>query len=139
MLTRLRQVAGRRPLLFGIGLTFALTWPVDLALATKSHDKLPFHLPELIGFSVGYGFFVAALFASWAAGGWREVRALLRRYLIWHVGLVWIVVALFTRPALILAALALDVLLGGPRPHFAQPFVRNFIPENLSLWLVAPV
>lgn len=59
----------KHPLLIGIGLMFALTWPVYASL----------------GLFVGWGLSAAALFVTAIAYGRAGVIALLRRFLIWRV------------------------------------------------------
>ena len=134
----LRDMARRRPLALGYFLIFLFTWPVDLAMAAQSQGRLPFDVPEALGLFVGYGFVLAAIIAAAIVGGLQEIGSLLRRYLIWRVGLAWYAIVLLLPPAVTLAAIGVDWLAGGMTPDFSQPFVRKLLPDELSLWVIAP-
>jgi hypothetical protein len=54
MMTRLWSNARRHPLALGFVLIYALTWPIDLALAAQSQGRLPFHVPEVVGLLCDY-------------------------------------------------------------------------------------
>lgn len=64
MWPRIRNNARRHPSLLGFVLIFLFTWPIDLAMAAQSQAWLPFHVPALLAFLVGYGFVVAAILAT---------------------------------------------------------------------------
>jgi hypothetical protein len=80
---------------------------------------------------MGYGPTIAALLVSGAAGGWTEIRELLKRLLIWRVGWGWWAVTLFLNGAIILGALGLYAVLGNELPPF-PPLGPGLV---LKLWL----
>jgi uncharacterized protein len=135
--SRLAQLFTRYPIVVGFILMFVLTWPLDLGLAAQSRGLLPFHIPPILGLFVGYGFVAASLMMSGIVSGKAGITALLRRLLIWRVGLPWYGVVLFGFAAINLLAIGIHVLLGGAMPDFAQPFARQLIGPSLNLWLGA--
>jgi uncharacterized protein len=135
--SRLAQLFTRYPVAIGFILMFALTWPLDLGLAAQSRGLLPFHIPPILGLFVGYGFVAAALMMTGIVSGKAGIAALLRRLLIWRVGLPWYGIVLFGAAALDLVAISIHVLLGGTMPDFAQPFARQLVGPSLNLWVAA--
>src|SRR5215207_7170944 len=125
--SRLAQLFTRYPVVIGFILMFALTWPLDLGLAAQSRGLLPLHIPPILGLFVGYGFVAASLMMSGIVSGKAGITALLRRLLIWRVGLPWYGVVLFGFAAINLVAIGIHVLLGGAMPDFAKPFARQLI------------
>jgi membrane protease YdiL (CAAX protease family) len=59
---------------------------------------------------------LSALVVTAIIGGKPGVSALLRKFTKWRVGLLWYLIALFLQPALNLAAIYLNMLLGAPAP-----------------------
>ena len=91
-------------------LAFALSWllwPFVLA-NPESTPMLP------------YGPIIAAFIVLALTRGWDGVRDLLRGIVRWRVGLGWYAVALLLPVAILLAALYLNALLGGPTPTAAD-------------------
>lgn len=109
----------RNSLIVGLVLMFALTWPFYSAL----------------GLFVGYGLAVAALIVSGLTLGRVGVRALLRRFLIWRVGVQWYLVTLFGPAILGLAAIGANFVLSGTAPDFANVHARQLFGTSASLWL----
>jgi membrane protease YdiL (CAAX protease family) len=124
----------RFPVTAGLVLMFALTWPVDLWAAADSHGWTWWRLPPVVPVLVGYGFVVASLVATGVVEGRSGIRALLRRFLVWRVGVVWYAVVLLGPAATDLAAIAVHVALGGPAPNFDRVFARQLFPPELALW-----
>jgi len=135
--SRLAQLFTRYPIAVGFILMFALTWPLDLGLAAQSRGLLPFHIPPILGLFVGYGFVAASLIMTGIVSGKAGIAALLRRLLIWRVGLPWYGVVLFGAAAINLGATGIHVLLGGAMPDFTQPFARQLVGPSLNLWVAA--
>jgi uncharacterized protein len=135
--SRLAQLFARYPVVIGFILMFALTWPLDLGLAAQSRGLLPFYIPPVLGLFVGYGFVSAAVMMTSIIKGKAGIAALLRRLLIWHVGLPWYGVVLFGFAAIDLVAIGIHVLLGGAMPDFANPFARQLVGPSLNLWVAA--
>jgi len=129
----------RHPVLGGFILMFACTWPMYLWAAADSHGLTALRIPPILPILVGYGFVVAALVATGITEGRDGIRALLRRFLIWRVGLRWYVVVLLGAAVVGLTAIALPVVFGGAAPDFAQPFATRIFPPGVSLWVAAPL
>lgn len=83
---------GRHRLLAFFVLTFGLTWPIMLADALGSYGLLPFRL-TLAGLGIilvllmGFCPTFAALIVTGATGGRAGIHALVRRLLLWRVGI----------------------------------------------------
>lgn len=131
---KLGQLARRYPLWFGFGLMFACTWTIDLAIAAQSHGLLQINVHPLLALFVGYGFVIASLFATALQTGKAGVLALLKRFLIWPVGIGWCLVALLSFGVIDLLALALHLLLGGPQLDFRATYASQIFGLELSLW-----
>ena len=131
----------RSPLLVFFVLAYLIAWSTNLVQA----GLLPFQLPlPLLDFLVNWAPGFAALIVATAIGGLGGVRTLLRPLLMWRVGLGWYSVALLLPPLLVLAAIGLSVLLGGPLPQFSHtfgpqlallPILLLFYPD-LTWWLL---
>ena len=80
----------------------------------------------------------AALIVSAMIGGKAAVLALLRKLTVWRVGWRWYVVALLLQPALNLAAIYLNVLLGAPAPTIAAFGSGSALLGTFALRLVNP-
>jgi membrane protease YdiL (CAAX protease family) len=140
MLSQLLGLLKRYPVLAGFILMFACTWPIDLWAAANSHGLLlSLPIPPILPLFVGYGFVVASLIMTGIISGWAGIRALLRQFLVWRVGLPWYGVVLFGFAVINLAAIALHVLLGGAVPDFAQPFARQIVGPSFNLWVALPL
>jgi membrane protease YdiL (CAAX protease family) len=109
----------RHPLVIGIVLMFALTWPFYSAL----------------GLFVGYGLALASLIMTGLTEGCAGVRALLRRFLIWRVGVQWYLVILFGPAILGLAAIGLDFVLGGTTPDFSNIEAQRIFGTSANPWI----
>lgn len=131
-------VSTRRSIVVGIVLVFAFTWPIELGLAAQSRGLLPFTIPDVLGILIGYAIVAATLVATALEGGAAAVRRILRRFLVWRIAPRRYAVALLVLPGLYLAALAINVALGGTVPDFGAPYVTRFVPAGLALWLVVP-
>lgn len=109
----------KHSLVAGLVLMFALTWPFYQAL----------------GLVVGYGLAAAALLVTALTAGRQSVRALLRRFLLWRVGLRWYLVVLLLPAALGLAAIGLHRLLGGPPVDWSAALARDLFGDSATMWL----
>jgi CAAX protease family protein len=128
-------VARKHPVSAGFVVMFAFTWPIDLwaAAASRGWVVAP---PPILPLLVGYGFVVAAILMSGIVDGPGSVRTLLRRYLVWRVSVRWYVVVLLGPAMIYTAAVALHLALGG---RLEEPFIRNIVGPETSLWAVAPL
>jgi membrane protease YdiL (CAAX protease family) len=113
----------RHSLAMGIVLMFALTWPFYAAL----------------GLFVGYGLALAALIVTSLTLGREGVGELLRRFLIWRVGVQWYLVILLGPAILALAAIGLNAVLTGASPNFDNVYARQIFGTSSHLgYLVVP-
>lgn len=101
----------RHPLPAYFVIAFLGTWLaiIPLALSQEGSGLLPYTLPEaismLIFFGAAYaGPLLSALFVTAIESGRPGVRELLRRIVLWRVGLQWYVVAIFIFMAIFLVA-----------------------------------
>lgn len=130
----------RYPVLSGFVLMFVCTWPIDLWAAANSHGLLlSLPIPPILPLLIGYGFVIASLIMTGIISGWAGIRALLRQFLMWRVGLSWYGVILFGPAIIYLSAIAIHVLIGGAVPDFTQPFARQIIGPTLNLWVALPI
>jgi membrane protease YdiL (CAAX protease family) len=135
----LSSVMKRHDVLLDFVLIFLCTWSIDLTIAAQDRGWLPTIIPSWLGIFVGFGFVIAALVATSIVEGWAGIRALLRRYLIWRVGVVWFAVVLLGPVLIDLTAIGMAWLAGGAAPSFNQPFVRQVLDfdPSMSLGLLA--
>jgi membrane protease YdiL (CAAX protease family) len=115
----LKDFLRRHSLVVGIALMFALTWPFYSAL----------------GLFVGYGLALASLIMTGLTLGRAGVVALLRRYLIWWVGIQWYLVVLLGPAILILTGTGLNLVLGGAAPDFKNVEARHVFGTSTNLWI----
>jgi len=109
----------KHPVLWYFVLVFAFTY--GLSILTSSE-----FIPLGLGSLFISGPIVAALIVSAALGGWTEIKQLLKKILIWRVGIQWyLFVFLFPVIARLLAA-GIDVLLGGQAPQFLSSKSVNY-------------
>ena len=97
------------------GLMFLLAWPFLImdALGSQGLISKP---PMILGFATGWAPGIAAIVVTAMIAGRQGVSDLLRRFLIWRVGLQWYLVALFVIAAMILGGIWLHSLFGGTMP-----------------------
>ena len=129
----------RYPVLSGFLLMFLCTWPVDLWAAASSRGWVSHPIPALLPILVGYGFVVAAVAMTAIIDGRAGVGALLRRFLVWRVGVFWYVVVLAGPLVVDVAGIALDALVSGTVPAFGQPIASRIFGPSVVLWAALPV
>jgi uncharacterized protein len=76
---------------------------------------------------------------TWLLDGRVGVGVLLRRFLVWRVGLVWYAVVLLGPAAVDLTAIGVHVLFGGAVPDFGQTLGRQIVGPSVALWLAVPL
>lgn len=128
----------RHPVSTGFMLMFLCTWPVDLWGAANSHGWALPQIPPILPLLVGYGFVVAAVVMTGILDGRAGIRALLRQFLVWRVGLLWYGVVLLGPFAVDLVAVALYAA-GGGVPDFRHPYALQIVGPSFDLWAVLPV
>lgn len=119
----------RYSLPLGVILMFLLTWPINLANA----GFIPVHIPFVVSLLIGYGIVVASLIMTALTLGKDGVIALLKRFLIWHVGWKWYLVALFLFPATILCGVLLNAAITHTALDFSTVFAHNIFGASASL------
>ncbi len=136
--TRLRQVMRQHPLVFFYLMAFGLSWVVELLLLGLWHqpsgnvgEALRSILPALIGGPILPAFIMTGL--TEGRGG---MGRLLRRCVLWRVGLQWYLFVLIGFPALILLSLLVPP---GAIATFREPvplLVLSYLPAFIVIFLV---
>jgi membrane protease YdiL (CAAX protease family) len=108
----------RQPLLSMYIILFVLGWSGLILQVLDSQGLLSMPLPvsAFIQILTGWAPGIAAVLITAVLAGRAGVRDLLRRFLIWRVGLPWYILALFLIAAIILGGIGLHVLFGGAVP-----------------------
>jgi membrane protease YdiL (CAAX protease family) len=110
MMSRLSSVVKRHPLIAFFLLAYALTWWASIVYAFYPN---PFPV-------FPYGPFLAAIIVLGLTTGKSGIKQLLRRIVLWRVGLRWYAIALFLPIVLAVVAVYLNVLLGAPAPTLGE-------------------
>jgi uncharacterized protein len=109
----------RHPLITFFVLAYSLTW-LGWTLPDKIYTGTPLTFILALPFFVMIaGPLLSAIIVTAIISGKAGVFALLRKFMIWRVGLGWYVVALLLMPAMALTAIYLNVLFGAPAPTAA--------------------
>lgn len=111
-----KSLIQRYPVISMSLLTLIFAWPGLIWEALYSRGFIASQSPLLLSLLIGWVPGISAVVVSAILAGQAGVRALLRRFLVWRVGVVWYVIALFMLAALILGGIGLHVLLGGAMP-----------------------
>jgi CAAX protease family protein len=114
--TGLKAFVKRHQLISMYILLFVLAWSVLIPQALYSQGLLSAPLPAFLEILTGWAPGIAAVVVTLLVLGRTSVRELLRRFLIWRVGLQWYLTAFFLLAALILGGIGLHVLFGGGMP-----------------------
>ena len=119
-------------------LTYILSWGVGLLTDAvwEVTQSVLLALPLLI---LSLAPLSAVLIVSALIGGKGAILALLRKLTIWRVGWRWYLLVLFLQPALNLAAIYLNVLLGAPAPTAAAFGTLPALLGAFALRLVNPL
>jgi uncharacterized protein len=148
----LKRLIKRHPLIAFFVIAFAGEWIVTLplVLAQNGLGLFPYTIPDVGPYPVSYYFATLAAIAgptlasftvTAMTGGAAEVRQLLRRYVLWRVGLRWYLLVLVGLP---LIQLALSSVFLGTAPLSA--FIRQwplyfttFLPNVLIIGVAAQI
>ena len=122
----------RNSLIIGILLMFLLTWPIDLS----NSGVLPFKVPFAIYIFLGWGFIFASLIMTGLTLGRDAVVALLKRFLIWRVDLVWYPVAFFLIPGLNYLAILLNAMMTKKPIDFSTVLAYDIFGPSVNLALL---
>ncbi len=148
----LKRLIRRHPLLAFFVIAFAGAWIVSLplVLAQNGLGLLPYTIPDVGPYPLSYYFAALAAIAgptlaSWTVtaitSGTAGVRQLLRRYVLWRVGLRWYLLVLVGVPLIQLAVSG--VFLGtAPLTAFIQRwplFFTTFLPNVLIIGVAAQI
>src|SRR5574342_497214 len=112
----LRSFVRRNALLSMYVLLFALAWPGMILEALYSRHLISTQSPLLVSLLTGWAPGIAAVVVSAVIAGRMGVKDLMRRFLVWRVGLQWYAVAFFLIAVFILGGIGLQILFGGPKP-----------------------
>jgi membrane protease YdiL (CAAX protease family) len=110
-------VLGSFPLISFFVLAYLIAWGGNIAEAVLPHYALP---TLLLDFLVNWAPGMAALLVIAVLQGSGGIRALLRPLLWWRVHPGWYLLVLGVAPLVVLAAIGLGALFGGPAPVFGQ-------------------
>lgn len=111
-----KAFAKRYPLLLMSLIMFALAWSIMIPQALYSQGILSAPLPEILEILTGWAPAMAAILVSAAVAGRAGVSELMRRFLIWRVGIQWYLIGAFLMAAVILGGIGLHMAFGGQRP-----------------------
>ncbi len=101
-------------------LAYVITWIIVSPLVASALGLLHLSIPPQIHYLGAYGPLLAAVIVTGITGGAAGLRELGTRMIKWRVGIVWILIALFS-PALLFALSAVILrLTGTPWPDFSQ-------------------
>lgn len=106
----------RRPLASMYIGAFILAWSYFVPKALYSWGLFPFAMPDALGLLAGWTPAIAAAIVTGIIDGWKGVKQLFSRYLIWRVSGWWYVFVLVFFAPIILSAAGLHVSLGGEMP-----------------------
>jgi membrane protease YdiL (CAAX protease family) len=112
----MRTFTRRHPLIAFFALAFVIAWAILIPSVLASYGLISLPAATLLLLIMGYGPTIAAILVSGAVGGRAEIRALLKRLLIWRVGWGWWAITLFLNGGIILGALGVYALLGNDVP-----------------------
>jgi len=130
MMAALRRIVARYPISAFFVLTFILSWavwiPVAVCVAAVPIERLGTFAP-----------LVAALALTGLLDGPGGLRALLRGLIVWRVRAVWYVFSLLSTAAIGLAALGIDVALGGTLPKLKWRQLLLFVPATVYVLLTS--
>lgn len=134
----------RFPLASFLVLAFAFTWVFLIADALGSRGWIPFRLATegpglVITLLTGYGPTIAALIVAGTLGGRAGVGKLLRRLLIWRVGIQWYAVAILGPALVFFVASQLYVVSGGTLRQLPPAGPVEIAVNLLALFVVSAV
>jgi membrane protease YdiL (CAAX protease family) len=135
----------RNALRLFFSLVFILSWPLWMLSALARAGMLAFPFPATLGDLIGAWVpSLLGIFITLAVDKRRAVRLLLRRMLVWRVGLEWYIFALFWPALLSLLGSGITLLLGGALPDFSNPPFNTAYPlppeaRQVSFLFVLPL
>src|SRR5262245_26031604 len=109
----LKSFVQRYPVVTMSVITLIFAWPGLIWEALYSRGIVASQSPLILSLLIGWVPGISAVVVSAIVAGRAGMRDLLRRFLIWRVGVVWYVVAFFMLAVFILGGIGLHVLFGG--------------------------
>lgn len=111
-----KAFVGRNQLLVMYIIMFVLAWPGLIWEALFSRGLAPIQSPLVVSILTGWGPGIAAITVTAIVLGKSGVKDLMRRFLVWKVGVQWYAVAFFLLAAVILGGIGMQILFGGTVP-----------------------
>ena len=105
----------RYPFVTFVVLTYAISWALWTPLVISSQDSRMFLILGTFGPTL------SALLLTLINNGRADLRALLRRLIIWRVSIFWYLFSFLCPAVIVLLAIGLYILLGGAVPEFRDP------------------
>lgn len=106
----------RNQLLVMYIIMFALAWPGLIWEVLYSQGIASTQSPVYVSIFTGWAPGIAAVTVTAIIAGKSGVKSLLRRFLVWKVGVQWYIVVFFLLAAVILGGIGMQVLFGGTVP-----------------------
>jgi uncharacterized protein len=131
------QTAARRRALYAyFGVTFLISWGIELLLIASENGWGGLALPPQVHYLAAYGPMLAAIFVTgWADGG-AGLKELWSRITRWRVGWAWWVIAVLSPAALFAVGVAAAVMMGGSVPDLSLLGQVNYMPAlGLAAWI----
>ena len=111
-----KAFVGRNQLLVMYVIMFVLAWPGLIWEVLYSQGIVLSQSPVYVSIFTGWAPGIAAVVVTAIAVGKSGAKDLLRRFLVWRVGVQWYAVAFFLLAAVILGGIGMQVLFGGTVP-----------------------
>ena len=112
----LKVLVKSNPLLLMYLIMFTLAWSIMIPQALYSQGVLSAPLPEILEILTGWAPAMAAILVSAALAGRAGVSGLMRRFLIWRVGIQWYLMGAFLMAVIIRGGIGLHIAFGGQVP-----------------------
>jgi len=112
----LKTYIRRNPLLSMYLIMFVVAWSIMIPQALYSQGMLSQPLPEILEILIGWAPAMAAILVSAALAGRAGVSELIRRFLMWRVGIQWYLIGAFLMAVIILGGIGLHMVFGGDPP-----------------------
>jgi uncharacterized protein len=125
-----------RALAVYFGLTFLITWGIQLLLIASENGWGGLSMPPTVHYLASYGPMLSALIVTaWVSGG-AGLRELLSRITRWRVGWTWFLVSLLSPAALFAVGLAAAWLVDGSIPDVRLVGQVNYMPYlGVGAWV----
>jgi membrane protease YdiL (CAAX protease family) len=129
--------ARRRALIAYFGLTFLITWGIQLLLIASENGWRSISIPPSVHYLAAYGPMTASIIVTAAIAGRTGLKELWSRITRWRVGWGWFLIALLSPAALFVVGVAVAMILGEPAPDLALLGKVNYMPPLglLGAWV----